>query len=56
MNLALMALWEAGSIPPPSPPVDKGPKPVVKKGHCKHCGKVIGRGLYRHEKACGVKK
>lgn len=52
MNLAFMLLWEAGYHLAPTPPK---PEKTVLKGHCQHCGKKIGKGLFRHEKACKVK-
>jgi hypothetical protein len=26
------------------------------KGKCRHCGKIIGRGVWAHEKACKAAK
>lgn len=55
-----MTLWEAGyHLPPadqPAPAKAIEPAKVVPKGHCKHCGRKVGKGLWRHEKACGGAK
>lgn len=54
MDLAFMTLWEAGYfLPPANPPK---PEKTVLKGHCQHCGKKVGKGLFRHEKACAKVK
>lgn len=54
MDLLMLTLWEAGYNLPPEP-IPEPTKPIV-KGCCKHCGKMIGRGLHLHEKSCkGVK-
>lgn len=50
-----MTLWEAGYFLPPASSVPAIAKEAVLKGHCQHCGKKIGKGLFRHEKACKVK-
>jgi hypothetical protein len=51
----MQVLWEAGYHLPPAP-IPKKPAESPKKGHCKHCGRKVGRGLHRHEKACGAKR
>lgn len=51
MNLAFMTLWEAGYDLPPDPPKPEPVKPAL-KGHCRHCGKKIGKGVHFHERSC----
>lgn len=31
---------------------DEPPPPPKIKGLCPHCGKIIGRGIWRHEQTC----
>lgn len=54
MNLSYTTLWEAGYDLPPE--IDDWAEPeaqkAVAKGHCRHCGKKIGKGLHFHEKSC----
>lgn len=52
---ALIEQWgdTAGMLDDPAMWEKPKRKPlVVAKGHCKKCGKHIGRGVVFHEKAC----
>lgn len=51
MNLAAIAIWQKAVLVPPSVASPKT-EIITPKGHCRHCGKKIGRGLHFHERAC----
>jgi hypothetical protein len=51
VNLAAIAIWQKAALL--SPPAVSPPAEITaQKGHCRHCGKKIGRGLHFHERAC----
>ena len=51
MQLAYLTLWEAGYLSPSANPKEQV-KQVPKRGHCKHCGKKIGKGIRKHQREC----